>query len=72
MERLGRHRFYLLPDDCKVINQLMESVDKKLEAEDPSVLRIVRNGFTPTDGFDPDFYYEDEVRSNNAIDTDEE
>lgn len=72
MDWLGQHRFYLLQDDCERINQLMESVDKKLEAEDPSAIRIVRNGFTATDGFDPDFYYEYEMRSNNAIDTDEE
>jgi hypothetical protein len=71
MEWLGQHRFYLLPDDCEAINQLMESIDKKLEQEDPSAMRIVRNGFSATDGFDPDFYYECEERSNNAIDTDE-
>lgn len=72
MEWLGKNRFYLLPDDCEVINELMESVDKKLETEDPSAIRIVRNGFSATVGFDPDFYYEYEERSNNAIDTDKE
>lgn len=72
MDWLGQHRFYLLPDDCEVINKVMESVDKKLEAEDPSAIRIVRDGFSATDGFDTDFYYEHEERSNNAIDTDEE
>lgn len=72
IEWLGQHRFYLLPDDCEVINQLMESVDKKLESENPSAIRIVRNGFSVTEGFDPEFYYEYEKRSNNAIDTDEE
>lgn len=72
VEWLGQHRFYLLPDDCEVINELMELVDKKLEKEDPSAIRIVQNGFSATDGFDPDFYYEYEERSNNAIDTDEE
>lgn len=58
MEWLGQHRFYLLPDDCEIINELMESIGKKLEAEDPSAIRIARNGFSATDGFDPDFYYE--------------
>gem|GEM_PF-278621 len=72
MEWLEQHRFYLTPDDCELINQLMKSVDKKLQVEAPSAIQIVRNRFSATDDFDPDFYYESENTSDKAIGIDEE
>ncbi len=51
------HAFYLLPEHCGKVNELIHVIDARLAQEDPSGFQIVRNDFTPTPGFDPALYY---------------
>jgi len=60
MEWLSQKRFYLLPQHCDEINELMRAIDSKLAEEDPTAMRIVRSEFVPHPSMDVDLYYEPE------------
>jgi hypothetical protein len=57
---IKRHEFYLLPEHCAKVNELIGVIDAHLVQEDPSDWRIVRDDFRPVAGFDPSFYYASE------------
>lgn len=55
---LDEHRFYLLPKDCEVLNPLIEEIDKRLDAQEPSNIKILRQPFASDPRMDPKMYYE--------------
>jgi hypothetical protein len=60
MNWLSQNRFYLLPQHCDEINELVRSIDRKMAAEDPMAMGIVRSEFVAHPDMDTDLYYEPE------------
>jgi DNA integrity scanning protein DisA with diadenylate cyclase activity len=60
MHALDQNRFYLLPQHCEEINRLVRLIDRRMAAEDPTGMRIVRSEFVPHPDMDIDLYYESE------------
>jgi hypothetical protein len=60
MDWLDRHRFYLLPDDCEEINNLVELIEMRLLAEYPLGVRAKRSKFVPHEEMNSSLYYKPE------------
>ena len=56
---LDEHRFYLLHEHCEALNKLIDSIEERLNREDPSAIHIVRAPVTPHSEMNPDLYYMD-------------
>jgi len=52
------HRFYMTQSDCFAINALVPKIESRLEREDPSAVRFVRQPFSVDPDMDESFYYE--------------
>ncbi len=59
---LETHAFYLLPDDCRRINESIAKIDERIATDDPDGLHIVRSPFKPNPALEPSFYYEEELQ----------
>lgn len=55
---LDDHRFYLLPADCELLNELIAEIDARLDVQDPSNIKVLRPPFVPDPTMDPKMYYE--------------
>jgi hypothetical protein len=66
MEWFDAHRFYLLEQHCSQINELMNTIEKKMESETPMAVRIVRSKFIPNAALDTNLYYVDELNLNHG------
>ncbi len=60
MEFFDKHRFYLQEQHCVIINELMDYIDKEVEAENSTSVRIVRSKFIPNRTMDKHLYYVNE------------
>lgn len=60
MDWLDEHRFYLLNKHCLILNELKVLIEKKMENEDSTAIRIVRNEFIPNHTIDTNLYYTNE------------
>jgi len=58
---LEAHAFYLLAEDCERLNSIVARIDEKIAADDPEGFHIIRHPLEPHPGFDPSFYYEEEL-----------
>ena len=57
LEWTYKHRFYLREDDCLELNELIMKIDAKIEAQDPSAVRIVRHKYVHNPELDESLYY---------------
>ena len=55
---LDNHRFYLLPEDCEIINILIKKLDEKLQTQDNGAINIILQPFEPNDEFNKKLYYQ--------------
>lgn len=60
---LYNHNFYLLPHHCTRINSLRTSIEQRLQTEDPTAVRIIREDIKPNEGLNAAMYYESEQRT---------
>ncbi len=60
LDWLDEHRFYLLPEDCELLNSLVQVIDARLDAQEPREININRPPFTPDPTMDAQKYYEEE------------
>lgn len=62
MDWFDGKRFYLLPEHCGLLNQLMAEIDERVALQDPEAPHIVRHNFVPDLSFEPGLYYEEELQ----------
>jgi hypothetical protein len=60
LDWLDGHRFYLLDDDCKVLNETVNRLEDRIRKEDDATMWIVRSPFTPDPAMNPALYYLEE------------
>lgn len=56
-EWLRRHRFYLLDQDCEHVNVAIQEINRILDEQDPTRVRIVHEAFEPHPDMDSSMYY---------------
>jgi len=57
MDWLENHRFYLLKEDCELLNAYCGELEKRIDAETERAIRIVRSEFLPNEQLDQSLYY---------------
>ena len=57
MDWLDNHRFYLLKEDCNLLNPYCKELENRIDAETKRTIRIVRNQFLPNEQLDQSLYY---------------
>lgn len=55
---LDDYRFYLLAADCEILNSLIAEIDARLDAPEPSDVKVIRPPFTLDRAMDATMYYE--------------
>jgi hypothetical protein len=57
LDWLDDHRFYLTEQDCEILNPNVEEIEKRIHAEDPLAVSLVRQAFSPHLSIHDRFYY---------------
>jgi hypothetical protein len=60
------HRFYLLPEHCQRLNNLVSSIEAMFESNDPNTMTSVRGPYVPNPQMNPALYYIPESTSHSA------
>ncbi len=60
LDWLDDHRFYLLEDDCKILNEKVDKLEERIRREDQATVWIVRSPFKPNPAMNPALYYLEE------------
>ncbi len=57
VEWMDNHRFYLREDDCRELNELIANIDAKIDAQNPSAVRIIRHEYVHDPEMAESLYY---------------
>ena len=57
LDWLDEHRFYLLQTHCDTLNELLREIEDRLDSQEESNMKIIRQPFAPHPGMDESFYY---------------
>jgi hypothetical protein len=60
LDWLDAHRFYLTEDDCRILNEVVDRLEKRIRSEDEGAIWIVRSPFRPNPAMNPALYYVNE------------